>query len=390
MNRRNFLHLSGLGAVPMVAGRWPGPTVALSTAAAELPTVTFTRDGPGFTPQEYIDLLGEINRKRPVKGDFYGAGGTVEELLAKFMAITGKEAAIYMPSGTLANQLAIAVLSGENSKVFVQETSHVFRDEADAAESVFRKRLVPLAEGRHAFTLEELQKAVDYSEKEEYFKTGIGGVSIEIPVRRCNEQVFPIDELRKISGWCREKGYKLHLDGARLHLAAAWSGVGVREYASLFDTVYLCLYKYLGATSGAVLCGSKEAIAPMEHLVKVHGGAMYQNWTNAAIALHQLDGLEDRLQATRVKWNDLMKGLNGVPGIHIEAVPDGCNIYHLRMDPGYDVRKLETLLHDYAIKIVLVDTADGTVNLHVNETLLLRDNRDITAAFAAAAAKSKV
>lgn len=388
MNRRSFIHLSGLGTLPVMAGQWP----ALSTgkaAGTELPTLTFVRDGPGFTPEEYIALLGKINRERPVKGDFYGAGGTVEELLAKFAAITGKEAAIYMPSGTLANQLAIAVLSGENSKFFVQETSHVFRDEADAAQSVFGKRLMPLAKGGYAFTLEELQGAAGYIEKEEYFKTGIGGVSIEIPVRRCNEQVFPIDELRKISAWCREKGYRLHLDGARLHLAAAWSGITVREYASLFDTVYMCLYKYLGATSGAVLCGSKETIAPMEHLVKVHGGAMYQNWTNAAIALHQLDGIEDRLRSTREKWDSLMKTLNGIRGIRIDPVPNGCNIFHLRMSPGYDGKKLETSLHDYAIKIALPDEQDGTIHLHINETLLQRDADSIAAAFSAAAAKAK-
>src|SRR5579871_6829010 len=119
MNRRSFIHLSGLGTLPVFAGQWPGLS-AENTVGAEQPTVTFVRDGPGFTPEEYIALLGKINQQRPVKGDFYGAGGTVGELLAKFIEITGKEAAIYMPSGTLANQLAIAVLSGENSKVFVQ------------------------------------------------------------------------------------------------------------------------------------------------------------------------------------------------------------------------------------------------------------------------------
>src|SRR6201999_633420 len=155
----------------------------------------------------------------------------------------------------------------------------------------------------YAFTLEELQQEIAYGEKEEYFKTGIGAISIEIPVRRCNAQVVPIAGLRKISAWCKEKGYKTHLDGARLHLASAWSGVSVREYSSLFDTVYMCLYKYLGASSGAVLCGSKQDIAPMEHLVKVHGGAMYQNWANASMALYHLEGIEERLAATREKWD---------------------------------------------------------------------------------------
>jgi threonine aldolase len=389
MNRRNFLQLSGLGALPAVTHSWPGLS-GEKTAQTEPPTISFVRDGPGYAPDQYIALLGEINRQRPVKGDFYGTGGTVGELLAQFAAITGKEAAIYMPSGTLANQLAIAVLSGGQSKVFVQETSHVYRDEADAAQSVYGKRLVPLAKGRYAFTLEELQEEIGYGEKEEYFKTGIGAISIEIPVRRCNAQVFPIGDLRKISAWCKEKGYKLHLDGARLHLAAAWSGIPVRDYASLFDTVYMCLYKYLGATSGAVLCGSKEIISPMEHLVKVHGGAMYQNWTNASMALHHLQGIDDRLSSTREKWANMMKTLNGIQGIQIEPIPNGSNIFHLRLKPGYDGKKLETMLHDYAIKIAVPDEQDGTIHLHVNEMLLQRDPESIIAAFSATVPKAKV
>ena len=390
MNRRSFIQLSGLGALPVVTGTWPRPS-AENLSDANPVTVWFTRDGPGFYPDQYIALLGDINRQRPVKGDAYGVGGTVDELLARFMEITGKEAAIYMPSGTLANQLAIAVLSGGNSKVFVQETSHVFRDEADAAQSVYGKRLIPLAKGRYAFTLEELQQEIGYDEKEEYFKTGIGAISVEIPVRRCNAQVFPIDELRKIAAWCREKGYKLHLDGARLHLASAWSGVSVREYASLFDTVYMCLYKYLGANSGAVLCGSKEVIAPMEHLVKVHGGAMYQNWANASVALHHLQGLDSRLSAARERWDKMVEQLNDIGGFRIHPVPDGCNIFHLRMEPGYDGKKFAGLLSDKdAFRIPFPNEEDGAIHLHVNETLLQREPESIVAAFSAAVAKAKV
>jgi threonine aldolase len=408
MNRRNFLQRSGLGALPILTGTlpittdaWPHPTAknaagtenaaaAKIAAGPEPPIIWFTRDGPNIRPDQYISLLADINKTNPIKGDAYGAGGTVADLLAKFTELTGKESAIYMPSGTLANQLAIAVLSGTNDKVFVQETSHVFRDEADAAQSVYGKRLMPLAKGSYAFTLQDLQQEISYVEKEEYFKTGIGAVSIEIPVRRCNAQVPPIDELKKISAWCREKGYKLHLDGARLHLASAWSGITVKEYASLFDTVYMCLYKYLGASSGAVLCGSKETIAPMEHLVKVHGGAMYQNWTNASIALHHLQGLEDRLKAAKETWEKMTAALSAIGAFKIEPIPNGCNIVHIKMAPGYDGKKLaESLSGEHAIRLPFPDEADGAIHLHVNETILLRDPNAIIAAFTAAAAAAK-
>src|SRR5205823_3658336 len=122
-------------------------------------------------------------------------------------------------------------------------TSHVYRDEADAAQSIFGKRLIPLAPDKAYFTLEELQKSIEQHTQGEAFKSGIGMVSIENPVRRCDGQFVPISEIKKISAFCREKGYKLHLDGARIYLAAAYAGTSVSEYAAYFDTVYISLYK---------------------------------------------------------------------------------------------------------------------------------------------------
>jgi threonine aldolase len=102
-----------------------------------------------------------VNATAAIERDRYGDGGAVAALEKKFEAITGKEKALLMPTGTMANQLAIAVLSGENTKVFVQDLSHVYRDEADAAQSIFQKRLMPLAKEETCFTAEELKKAVD-------------------------------------------------------------------------------------------------------------------------------------------------------------------------------------------------------------------------------------
>jgi threonine aldolase len=388
MNRRNFLKNSGLGSLPLVTGGLAGlafrPEIGQAEAGEVM--VNFIRDGIGYTPAEYIGKLQEINTAHPVKPDFYGARGTVDDLLKKFAELTGKEVAFYMPSGTL----AIQVLSGENTKVFVQETSHVFRDEGDAAQSLFGKRLVSLARGKHFFTLEDLQQEIAYDAKEEYFKTGIGAISIEIPTRRNENAVFPIEEIKKISAWCREKGYKLHLDGARLHLAASWSGVSVHEYSSYFDTVYMCLYKYLGASSGAILCGSKAIMDPMEHLVKIHGGSMYQNWTNAAIALHNLEGIEERLQTTRQRAERLFRVLNQVAGIQISPLPQGSNVFYLRLNKGYDPKTFaKVLAEQHAVRIPGPEE-DGISRLRVNESLLLREEDSMAAAFQAALPLAKV
>ena len=162
INRRNFLKSSGIAALPAVipftqtfANDAKKPLAAGSTI------IKFYGDGEMFEPADYLNELQNANSKLAIEKDSYGAGGAVEALEKKFMEITGKEKAVFMPSGTMANQLAIAVLSGENTKVFVQDTSHVYRDEADAAQSVFQKRLMPLAKDETFFTAQQLQDAID-------------------------------------------------------------------------------------------------------------------------------------------------------------------------------------------------------------------------------------
>ena len=168
---------------------------------------------------------------------------------------------------------------------------------------------------------------------EEVFKSGIGCVSIENPVRRTDERMVPLEEIKKISDYCRSNNIKLHLDGARIYMAAAWSGISIKEYASYFDTVYISLYKYLGASGGAILCGDKELIGKMPHLIKIHGGNMYGNWLNAAMALHRLEGLEERLQEAIKRSTKIFASLNKIKGVRINALDDGTNIYELSLIP---------------------------------------------------------
>lgn len=343
----------------------------------------FFYDGETFAPTAYINLLQQINSTKPIEQDAYGIGGPLTALEKKFEEITGKERAIFMPTGTMANQLAIAVLSGENTKVFVQETSHVYRDEADAAQSVFNKRLIPLAQGKTFFTTEELQQSVDYHNRGEVFKSGIGAVSIENPVRRTDGRLVPIEEIRDIAAYCRKNNFKLHLDGARIYMASAWSGISIKEYASYFDTIYISLYKYLGASAGAILCGDKSVIDKMEHLIKIHGGSMYGNWTNAAMALHRLEGIEARLQKTIKNSEEIFTSLNKLPDIKINPLDGGTNIYVLRLSPSVNGKKMRELLSGQGILLGNPNN-NNEIRITVNETLLYKDTGAIIESFKSA------
>jgi threonine aldolase len=205
------------------------------------------------------------------------------------------------------------------------------------------------------------------------FDSGIGAVSIENPVRRTDGRMVPLEEIKKISSYCREKNIKMHLDGARIFMAAVWSGIPVKEYASYFDTVYISLYKYLGASGGAILCGNQEVIAQMPHLIKVHGGNMYGNWTNAAMAYWRLQGMEQRLREAKKRGEELFNELNKQRDVHISPLEGGTNIYQLELAAGIDSRKFQQSLNkEFGIRLPFAPGKSKTM-VAVNETLLYKE-----------------
>lgn len=388
INRRNFLRSSGSLAIPAVLPL-SGLLVSEQQTEDDLPAkpvVKFFGDGEMYEPSDYIRVLQEADKTTTIAKDRYGVGGVVEALEKKFAALTGKEKAIFMPSGTMANQLAIAVLSGNKSKVFVQETSHVFRDEADAGQSVFQKRLVPLAKDETCFTAAQLQKTIDDMSNTEAFNTGFGAVSIENPVRRSDGRMVSLDEIRQIRKYCLEKKIPMHLDGARLYVASAWSGVSVKEYSRYFDTVYISLYKYLGASAGAILCGDAAVIDQMPHLIKIHGGSMYGNWTNAAMALHRMEGAEKRFTDAKTQAEKLFGALNKTGRFTVTALANGTNIYRLQLAKNIDGRNFQAKLNQqFNIRLGRPNANNQTL-ITINETLLYQSTEDIFKAFEQSAA----
>ena len=381
--RRSFIRTGSAAALAGVTvpglSEWPRRPQS-STEGERTREVNFSVDGVMATPDEYAATLENLTEKHSDLKDRYGVGGAVEQLEHQFATLTGKERALYLPSGTMANQLAISVLSGDASKVFVQDLSHVFRDEADAAQVVHGKRLVPLAPERGCFTRQELEEASSNVRQGEAFRTRIGALSIENPVRRAEGEVFDIDELRRVCEFARANEIGLHLDGARLFLASEYSGVGVDQYAALFDTVYISLYKYLRAPGGAVLCGGRAVIDRVAQLRKMHGGDMYQNWPYAAVAVHFLEGFADRFSAARAKADTLFAMLEATGRFEVHHVPNGSNIFKLGIGDA-DVERFRTRLREKWKVRVSGTPDDDFIRLHVNETQLGTPNETLAKAF---------
>jgi threonine aldolase len=394
-SRRDFFKTGGLSALPLLIpplalGALPNGDRQKAGKVQSPPPLNFIFDGPFFSPREYLNKLNEMDSSSPIAPDFYSSGGCTSALEEEFARITGKEKAIYLPSGTMANQLAMKLLNGNNTKAIVPENSHIFRDEADAAQSIHRIRLVPLGKDKAWFDLQELEDSIRYMDQNEVFKSGLGTVVIENPVRRADGAIVPIEHMMEIRDYCKGKGIRLHLDGARLHIASAYSNVSVREYSSLFDTVYISLYKYLNAAGGGILCGEAELIDQVPHLIKVHGGNVLQSWPNTAMALHYLRGVEERWKEIFHAASYLIPKLNELEGVQITEIKNGSNVYDFRLAEDLNLEEFTNYLqqeHDISFR---PPNEQGIIKLKVYETLLIREADEVLRAWKAGLDRARV
>jgi threonine aldolase len=249
----------------------------VALAASSAPVIA-SGDGIPLSPVAYAELLQKL--AGGIAADNYGLGGVVEKLEAHMAAELGKEMAVWFPTGTLANHMAVRTLAGDRKRVLVQAESHLYNDCGDCCQTLSGLNLIPLAPGRATFTLDEVKEMANRSATGRV-KTPVGAIMIESPVRRKTGEAFDLMEMKKISGWARTEGVGLHLDGARLYMAAAYSGLSVRDYANLFDTVYVSMYKYFGAASGAILAGPKKLLTDLFHARRMFGGGQHEAWLRA-------------------------------------------------------------------------------------------------------------
>jgi threonine aldolase len=377
--RRRILQLGALGAGLGLPSRGFGGPVADrfdDTAEADDRVVRLSGDGLGLTPAQYVRLLTRLLDEKSMTPDSYSLGGVVEELETQCARTLGKERAIFMPTGTLANHMAVRALAGGPSRVIVQEDSHFYQDEGDCAQTLSNLTLMPLAQGRATFTADDVQRVLDQT-KGARVVSRVSAIAIETPVRRKQGERFDPIEVQKIVALARQEGIRLHLDGARLFLQAAYTGESVAESSRPFDTVYVSLYKYFNATSGAILAGPKEVIDGMYHGRRMFGGGLNAVWPFALVALHYLSGFAERYgRAVRVS-EDWIRGLQQHGAFAIDRVPFGTNLFRLRVK-GTDPLVFRQRLA--ANGVMLSAPQRDTFLVGVNETLNRRTASDLTGA----------
>lgn len=351
------------------------PLAAFPQAATTPQQVFADTDGVPHSPAEYSRLLTRLSES--ISADEYSRGGVVEALEQKMAALLGKEAAIWLPTGTLANHLAVRLLAGSRRRVLVQDESHLYRDCGDCAQTLSGLHLVALAPGRATFTLGDVEQAASDALLGRV-EAPVGAIQIESPVRRRSGERFDFDQMKAISEWARARAVGLHLDGARLFIESAYTKRPVREYAALFDTMYVSMYKYFNAASGAVLAGPKGLLGNLYHTRRMFGGGLAHVWPFAAFALHFVDGFEQRFRAAVDVSERVVATLSTDSNFGVERIPNGTNLFRLRVF-GVNAPVYRDRLEGAGI--TARQPAGDWFHIHVNETWARTQPDDIVARF---------
>ncbi|HJN89609.1 MAG TPA: GntG family PLP-dependent aldolase [Verrucomicrobiota bacterium] len=258
-----------------------------------------------------------------VGDDVLGDDPTVRELEQRTAALLGKEAALFVPSGTMANQLAIRSLTRPGDAILLDANAHIHCYEAGAPAALAGVQVSLLDGQRGQFTASQLEAALP--PRDNHFAPP-SLVCIENTHNRGGGSVWPLAQVESATSAARQHGLALHLDGARLWNASAASGVSEARYAGHFDTVSVCFSKGLGAPVGSALAGTTDVIAKARFYRKQQGGAMRQVGILAAAAAHALEHNRARLADDHANCRALANGLGKLPGLEIDVAGAETNL----------------------------------------------------------------
>ncbi|HEY4093279.1 MAG TPA: beta-eliminating lyase-related protein [Luteibacter sp.] len=384
VSRREFLQAVPLGALslatvgaPLGLAAAPAPAQAEKPLAVEKIVALVGDDIP--TRSIYLPhRLEEAIAGDTEVGDSYLHEGAVGKLEKRFAELLGKEDAAFMPTGTMANQVAIRILCGDRRHLLLQKESHVYRDEEDATPVLSGINPVPIEGGTGDSLVASIEAAFNQRSEDPY-PLEVGAIALESPVRRLDGSTIALDTILRIAALAKKNGTGMHLDGARMLLMYGMEGFDPKTYAAPFDTVYVSLYKYLGAPFGAILAGDKVHIDRARHVRHIFGGTIYHGWPVAVLALQRLDHFGERFARVRAAGDALLTKLGSMPGIRIERVERGSNIATAVLEPS-----VADGLRERARRAdILVGNPDnGRLHLTFNETLLRKPTAAIAQVFA--------
>ncbi|MBL7067472.1 MAG: low-specificity L-threonine aldolase [Candidatus Marinimicrobia bacterium] len=278
-----------------------------------------------------------------VGDDVYGEDPTVNFLQERVSELLGKDDALYVPSGTMSNQIAIKIHTQPGQEVICEENCHIFNYEAGASAFLSRVQMHTLRGNYGVLNIDDVKNAIR-AENVHLPPTGL--ICIENTHNRAGGTIYPLENIAEIAKLAAQKGIPLHLDGARLMNAVVATGIPAREWTGYFDSVSLCFSKGLGAPIGSVLSGTKEFIHKARKYRKIFGGGMRQVGILAAACLYALDNNIKRLADDHENACLLAENLKNLPGLFIDMkqVQTNMVMIHVRHSKFNSVTLSQALL----------------------------------------------
>jgi threonine aldolase len=266
-----------------------------------------------------------------LKSEMYGKGKLVEDFQNKMAAYLGKETAVFFPSGTMAQQIALRIWCDEKGikKVAYHPLSHLEIHEEDGLKELHHIEPVLLADETRVIELEDVAG----------LKEDIACLLLELPQREIGGQLPEFETLEAISVYCREKGIKLHLDGARLFEILPFYQKTAAEVCALFDSVYVSFYKGIGGIAGAVLAGDEDFTEKSKVWKRRHGGDLISLYPYFLSAEYYFDQRINKMDEYYAGAKELAELYNGCERVSTKPSVPVSNMFHVHIEAQKD--KLE-------------------------------------------------
>ncbi|MEM9102283.1 MAG: beta-eliminating lyase-related protein [Pseudomonadota bacterium] len=292
--------------------------------------------------KEWLQL---INHSRYTQSsiDFYNQGELVEQLESRVAKIVGKQSALFFNKGTIAQYSALksAEEKKNNSNFIAHPLSHIAWDEDDAYRSLLKLNGILIGELNKPFSIKDIT-AVD---------TDVSAVIIELPLRRAGFKLTEWEELNKIHQWCKSHNVHLHMDGARLWESTSYYQKTMADIASLFDTVYVSLYKGIGALGGAILAGEPDFIESCQTWRNRFGGCAFTSFPLLISALEGLDTRYEKIPSLVQRAHSVAEQLAKFPQLDVNRPQSNGFFVFVKGDREKLKKKAEDITQSMGIKL---------------------------------------
>lgn len=258
-----------------------------------------------------------------VGDDVFGEDPTVNRLQERAAELLGKEAALFVPSGIMANQLAIRSLTQPGDEVIIEADAHIFHYEAGAGGALSGVQFYCLS---GVYGILEADQVAEAIRTDEYYLPPTRLICLENTHNRGGGTIYPVEKIQAIAKVAKSRNIALHLDGARIFNASVATGIPAAEYAKPFDTVSFCLSKGLGAPVGSLICTTVNRIPLLRRLRRMFGGGMRQAGIIAAAGIYALEHNISRLAEDHANAKCLANALAEMKGIGIHPEQVETNI----------------------------------------------------------------